>query len=281
MKRSKFGGFVILGTAVAAVANSSVSVNALGVKDFLKFFSRFNFKSLFNCICGFIAERAGKRVNVSDNICKYAPSAETRISIFYSDFIDPTNANASLEEAKKVFSRNDFRKLIRKIARDCKDSQIIHIWDKNGDLGLPAFDGDNKEEFVLGGITLVPVERKALQNCHDGGSYHGWVVESQIDPGKILFIHPNGDLKDLGSGEERFYVSEYFGLNKKFEDMTEEEKRQKQLWENKKIAEAEQSTPALDRELLKKHAPELYKFLENKGTKREVASILESSEGNY
>jgi len=237
VKRSKFGGFVILGTAVAAVANSSVSVNALGVKDFLKFFSWSNFKSPFNCDCSFIAERAGKRVNVSENIHKYTPN----------------------------------------IARDRNDSQTIHVWDKNGDLGLPAFDGDEKEEFVLGGITLVSEERKVLQDCRNGGSYHGWVVESQIDPGKILFIHPKGDLKDLGSGRNRFYVSEYWGPVPKVEEMTEEEKRQKQLEENKKIAEAEQSTPELDRELLKKHAPELYKFLENKGAKREVASILEGS----
>lgn len=226
MKRSKFGGFVILGTAIAAVANSSVSVNALGVKDFLKFFSWSNFKSFFNCVCSFIAERAGKN-----------------------------------------------------IAGDRNDSQTIHVWDKNGDLGLPAFDGDEEEEFVLGGITLVPEERKVLQDCRDGGSYHGWVVESQIDPGKILFIHPKGDLKDLGSGRNRFYVSEYWGPVPKVEDMTEEEKRQKQLEENKKIAEAEQSTPELDRELLKKHAPELYKFLEDKGTKREVASSLENVGG--
>ena len=119
-----------------------------------------------------------------------------------------------------------------------------------------------------------------LQRKRDGGYYHGWVVESQIDPGKILFIHPKGDLKDLGSGEKRFYVSERWGTVPRFEDMTEEEKERQRSFENSKIAESEHNTPNLDLDLLKNHAPELYKFLENKGTECEAAPFLESGKGS-
>lgn len=232
--------------------------------------------------------------NVKNWISVAQESEEEKVNKFVEQYNeDPAFC---LESGRKELSDKGYQELLCKIAekyKDDVDGRFIHIWDKNGGLGIPgveeSYSGKRKElRFGNKVLTSCSVQRK--RNGRFVYYYNVWVVESQSELGKILLIHPKGDLKDLGSGEiydvaKRFtYVNDReimeWGLASSVEEyrQKEEEKEERMLAQLRQ--DAEKSTPELDRDLLKKHAPELYESLENKGAKREeAASSLEGREG--